>query len=371
MADKVNKEQEIDLIKLIKDLWQRRKTIFIWCGVGVAFALIIAFSIPRGYTSETTLVPESSSSGSQLGNLGGIASMMGVNLGSSAGADAISVILYPDVVASIPFMTSLFPMEVNSIDGEISTDLYTYMLEYQKKSWWRYIIDVPKSMISRFIKWISAEESIEGSGENGVNIEFLTKKEDKVLELLNEAISIEVNQNNGIVTVSVEMQDPQIAFHVAKEVTQKLQYYITNYRTQKSKEDMEYAKEVYITSQAEYYKLQNAYAAYIDENRNITSSLFRVEQERLQNEMSLSYSVYSNLAANYETAKLKVQEQTPVYTIVNPPTIPLRASSPSKMLILVVFVFLSGCASVVYLIIKDKLLGYLYSTSDNAEITKD
>ncbi len=363
MADKINKDQEIDLIKLIKDLWERKIVIIKWCAIGVVLALVVAFSIPRGYTSQTTLVPESSSSGSQLGNLGGIASMMGVNLGSSVGSDAISVILYPDVVASIPFMTSLFSMEVTSIDGEISTDLYTYMLEYQKKSWWRYIIDIPKSMLSRLIRWISAEEPIEGSGEDGVNIEFLTKKESKVLEVLSEVISIEVNPNNGIITVSVEMQDPQIAFQVAKEVTQKLQYYITDYRTQKSKEDMKYAKEVYITSQEEYYKLQNAYAAYIDENRNITSSLFRVEQERLQNEMSLSYSVYSNLAANYETAKLKVQEHTPVYTIINPPTIPLRASSPSKILILVIFVFLSGCASVVYLIIKDKLLGYLYCDS--------
>lgn len=364
MADKVNNEQEIDLIKLVKDLWERKITIFKWCGIGVIVALVVAFSIPKEYTSQVTLVPELSSS-SQMGNLGGLASMMGVNINNSVGADAISSMIYPDVVASLPFITALFPIEVTTVDGELSTDLYTYILKHQKKSWWSYIIDIPKSMLSRFIRWISGEESIDGGGKNGVNMEFFTKNERKVVESLRGKISLEVDSETGIIAATVNMQDPQIAQQVAKRVVENLQIYITDYRTQKAKVDMEYASKVYLSSQEEYYKLQSAYAAYIDENRNITSSLYRVEQERLQSEMNLAYSLYSNLAANYEKAKLKVQERTPVYTIINPSTTPLEASSPSKMLILVVFVFLSGCASVVYLIIKDKLLGYLFGKEES------
>ena len=69
--------------------------------------------------------------------------------------------------------------------------------------------------------------------------------------------------------------------------------------------------------------------------------------------MTLTFNVYNTLAQKLEQDKLQVQEQTPVYTVIQPATVPLKAASPKKPLILIGFVFLAIFGAVGYLFIKD------------------
>lgn len=112
-------------------------------------------------------------------------------------------------------------------------------------------------------------------------------------------------------------------------------------------------QKVFGESRDAYYKAQRAYAAFEDANRNIISSSYRTEQERLKNEMTLTFNVYNTLAQKLEQDKLRVQEETPVYTVIEPATVPLKASSPKKALILVGFVFLALFGCIGYLFVKD------------------
>ena len=91
--------QEIDLIELAKRLWGERKFIFKCCGIAVVVGLVVAFSIPKEYSTTVKLAPETSDPSKKMGNLGGLAAMAGINLNSTSGADAISPDLYPDVVS--------------------------------------------------------------------------------------------------------------------------------------------------------------------------------------------------------------------------------------------------------------------------------
>ena len=72
--------------------------------------------------------------------------------------------------------------------------------------------------------------------------------------------------------------------------------------------------------------------------------------------MTLTFNVYNTLAQKLEQDKLRVQEQTPVYTIIEPATVPLKASAPKKMLILVGFIFITLAGMTGYLLIRDKQL---------------
>jgi uncharacterized protein involved in exopolysaccharide biosynthesis len=77
-----------------------------------------------------------------------------------------------------------------------------------------------------------------------------------------------------------------------------------------------------------------------------------IEQDRLKNEQSLAYNVYSTLAQQVEKARLKVQEQTPCVTVIEPARVPVRKSNTSKLTILILFGFLGalgGVIKVVYL----------------------
>ena len=161
---------------------------------------------------------------------------------------------------------------------------------------------------------------------------------------------------NGAMTDYSKAEDQPWHSHassITQIVLEKLQGYITNYRTQKVKQDLEFTEKVFSEARESYYKAQRAYAAFEDANKNIISASYRTEQERLKNEMTLTFNVYNTLAQKLEQDKLRVQEQTPVYTIIQPATVPLKAASPKKPLILIGFVFLAIFGGVGYLFIKD------------------
>ncbi|WP_129698120.1 Wzz/FepE/Etk N-terminal domain-containing protein [Parabacteroides goldsteinii] len=343
-------EQEIDLIELAKRLWGERKFLFKCCGVAIVVGLVVAFSIPKEYSTTVKLAPETSDPSKKMGNLGGLAAMAGINLNSTSGADAISPDLYPDVVSSIPFLLELFPVQVTNEKGDYSASLYDYMNEDQKSAWWSYVVQAPFKLLGVVKDLFSKEESV-SSGE--LTSFRLTKEQADVINALQERISASVDKKTSVITVSVQMQDPLISANITQIVLEKLQGYITNYRTQKVKQDLEFTEKVFSEARESYYKAQRAYAAFEDANKNIISASYRTEQERLKNEMTLTFNVYNTLAQKLEQDKLRVQEQTPVYTIIQPATVPLKAASPKKPLILIGFVFLAIFGGVGYLFIKD------------------
>lgn len=350
----MQEEKEIDLIALISGLWARRKNILITAAVGAVVGLVVGFSIPKEFTSGAKLAPEASSSSNALSGMGGIASMMGINVGSgNAGGDAISTNLYPDVVSSIPFITELFPVEISTLDGEIQTTLYDYMLEEQKSPWWSHVISAPFKVLGFVINIFSGKEDEEVTT---LDIEALTNEQFGVYNALKERISIAVDTKTFVISLSVKMQDPKVAADVAKIVLENLQTYILSYRTQKVKNDLAYAQETYDAAKERYYLAQRLYATFEDENKNITSSRYRTEQELLRNDMTLAYNIYTSLAGTLEDTKLRLQKETPIYVILEPVTRPLKRSEPNKMLILIAFIFLAGVGSSAYYIFKDKLI---------------
>ena len=197
-------EQEIDLIELAKRLWGERKFLFKCCGVAIVVGLVVAFSIPKEYSTTVKLAPETSDPSKKMGNLGGLAAMAGINLGSSAGSDAISPDLYPDVVQSTPFLLELFPVEVTDKEKELSTTLYDYMSEHQRKAWWGYIVSAPFKALGAVMSLISGDEE----ESEGLNPYHLTKDQEEVVKALQERVSVSVDKKTLVITASVQMQDP-------------------------------------------------------------------------------------------------------------------------------------------------------------------
>lgn len=346
-----NSLQKIDLIELFQALWEKRYFLLKCSGISVIVGLIVAFSLPKEYETKAKLAPESSDLSKGMGSLGGLAAIAGINLKQGAGIDAISPDLYPDVVKSTPFLLELFPVQVTTKDKKLMISLYDYILEHQCKAWWGYVFEAPFKAIGWFIGLFSENS---GKMKNEiVNAYLLTPEQAGVIGKLQRLITVKIDKKTSTLEVAVRMQDPLISADMACVVMEKLQQYMTDYRIHKVKQDMEYTKKVYGEAQEAYYKAQKAYAAFEDANKNIISASYRTEQERLKNEMTLTFNVYNSLAQKLEQDKLRVQEETPVYTIIEPPTVPLRAASPNKPLILVACVFLAIFGGCGYVLIKD------------------
>lgn len=348
-------EQEIDLVELALKVWSRRKLIFKACGVAVLVGLVVAFSIPREYSTGVLLAPETTSK-SGSGSMGALAAMAGINLGSSAGPDALSPMLYPEIVSSTPFITDLFKVEVTDKKGKFKGSLYEYMDEKQRSPWWSGVISAPFKLLG-WVMSIGKEKEAEVGKEKKVDVFNLTNKEAAIAGALGQRIGVGVDKKTGVISLSVMMQDPLISAALADTVTRYLQNYVTEYRTNKARQDLAYAEKLYTEAQKDYYMAQQKYAAYSDGNQNVILQSFRTEQTRLQNEMNLAYNVYTQVAQQLQIAKAKVQEITPVYTIVQPASIPLKPLKPNKMMILVGFIFLAGVGSVGWILFGDIFKG--------------
>ena len=337
-------EQDIDLLELAGKVWAERRLVLKWCGVAVVVALIVGFSIPKEYTTTVMLAPEVEGGSRSLGGLSALAGMAGINVNAGESSDALYPELYPDIVSSVGFTTELFPVSVEDEEGELKTTLYNYLKEEQRSPWWSAILSFPFKCIG----WITSlfrDEEEENVGQ-GIDPFRLTKDETGVVKMLNERISVSVDKKTSVITLSVTMQDPLISATMTDTVMQKLQNYITEYRTNKARHDLDFTQKLYDEAQKKYYVAQQAYADYVDMNQNISLRSVQTRQERLQNEMNLAYNLYNQTAQQLQLAKAKVQENTPVYTIVQAATVPLKASKPSKLMLLVGFVFLAGVMSV-------------------------
>lgn len=331
-------EDEIDLLELIGKLWTNKIFILKCCGIAAVIGLIIAFSIPKEYTTTVKLSPETSGSKS----MGGLSALTGIGIGNN-GTDAVYPELYPDIVASVPFVVELFDINVVDRKGTLDTTLFDYLENHTRRTWWKTLAALPFKAVAGIKSIFSKEEEFD---PEEVNPFRLSRKQSDVVLGLNERISVVVDKKTSVITLSVTMQDPYISAAVTDTVMTNLQKYITDYRTNKARHDLEFTQHLYDESQQNYYDAQQNYASYMDQNQNIVLRSVRTEQERLQNEMNLAFNIYNQTAQQLQTARAKVQESTPVYAVVQPASVPLKASKPSKLLILVGAVFIAAvCAS--------------------------
>ena len=345
-------EESIDIMEYILKLWKKRKMIIIWCVAGAIIGLIAGFSIPKTYSASVTLAPEVE--GKSSSSLSSLASMAGINLSNNS-LDAITAEMYPEIVASTPFIYELFnlPVQFTRKDSVINTTLLDYMKEYQRSPWWTPIITAPMKALGWCLSLLQPKEE-EGSGEGTLNPYNLPEKERKIVKALSEAIMVTVDKKTLKTNISLEMQDPLVVTDVVNAVVENLSEYVSEYRTSKARQDAENLLEICEQRKAEYYAAQQAYATYMDANKNVALQSALAERERLQQEMNLAYQVYSQVASNLEAARIAEQQAKPVVTIIKPAEVPYRKTAPSKAKMLVVFTFLAGCIAAAWVLFGEE-----------------
>lgn len=267
-------EQEIDLLELARKVWADRKLVLKWCGIAAVVGLVVAFSIPKEYTTNVTIAPESTSGSRSMGGLSALAGMAGINLNAGSSADALSPDLYPDIVSSVAFTTELFDVPVRDADGELQTTVYDYLQEHQRSPWWSTVISLPFKCIGWTVSLFSGDEE-EADSTATVNPFQLTKKENEIVKALNNRIAVSVDKKSLTVSIAVTMQDPLISATLTDTVMQKLQDYITDYRTNKARHDLDFTQKLYDEAQQKYYEAQQRYADYVDKTRTSCSAASR------------------------------------------------------------------------------------------------
>lgn len=343
MEDKERLLPQISVVMAIQILWEYRVRILCIAFVCGVIGFFLAMGIPKKYRTVVTLAPESSES-DIASAASSITSMLGMNLGAS-GADAIYPELYPDIVNTIPFSVEMLNIQVCTMDNSYCGDLYHYLLSHQKSPWW--------SRIQYKIKYLLSKQS-RASVPDVLDGYRLTKKQMALIESFHHKVTCEVDVKTSVITISSSMQDKLVACTVADSMCSKLQEYITSYKTNKARGDLNSVMKMYKDAQKDYLIAQQKYASFVDRNSNLVRESSRAEAVRLENEMDMTFSVYSELSSQVAMARAKLLEQTPAFTVLEPARLAEWHFAPKRSKSAILFAFLGGVITCMVYLFKRK-----------------
>ena len=338
-------ESSIDFGKIFKDLLKHKTLYYKVLPVAFILAAIYALSLPNYYECTVKLAPELGASAKAGGRVASLASNFGISIGGAQqGGDAINPSLYPDLMNSVDFKTSLFDVKVTRESDNKTFSYYDYLLHEQKAPWWTKI-----------------KGAIFGLFSSGKEVEEVTKVDPFKLTVVQTAIAgaiqgnvvCNVDKKTMVITINVTDQDALICAMLADSVKMRLQKFITDYRTSKARVDLEYNKKVLGEAIAKYEAARDKYARFSDSHRDVSSKSAQTKMADLQNEMQIHQQIMQQVVAQMQQADMKVQEETPAFTTLQSATVPVRKSGPKRAQMCLIFLFLAFLGTTAWILYKE------------------
>ena len=346
----VFEDDSIDLIALLKQIYQGRKLIILSAAAAAVLGVVVALATPNTYTSGATFIPQTGGESKPSSSLSGLASLAGISLGGMGGGSDIPPTLYPQIISSVPYKLDLLDESID-LEGRamvlsdyLADDSGSSVLGTVKK----YTLGLPGTILSTLRG--SASESVSASESQLYQI---SEDDRKLFEALNTKLVLSLNEKEGFVTLEFSDENKYIAAQVAERAKELLQERIIEFKNQSARELLDFTTKQYQENKASYETLQDSIAIFKDQNLNISSSLYQNRLDRLERELNIASSVVQQLASQVEQAKLQVNKDTPVFTIIEPVTVPFERSAPKRSLIVVIWTFLGVVLSTGYILVKD------------------
>ena len=356
--EKVEEEEEksIDFKKIFQDLLKHKKLYYKVLPITFVLAAIYGLSLPNYYKCTVKLSPEMSTSRAGASGLAALASSFGMNLGMQgrgASTEALFPTVYPDLMESVDFKTSLFDVPVTIEPKKLGEEprtmsYYDYLKDEQKSPWWSQLIGgTMKAVAGLFIGGDTT------TVEPPLDPFRLTRKQTAIAKSLEKRVVCEVDKKTMVISIQVTDQDPVICATMADTVKTRLQDFITEYRTSKVRVDLAYNQKVYDEAKARYEQARQQYAEYMDANHDVILYTVRQRQTDLENEMQLQYNAFTQVAAQLLAAEAQVQQETPAFTTLQSATVPVRKAGPSRAKICLIFTFLAFLGTSVWILYKE------------------
>ena len=332
----------ISLPIIYKLLKEDKKKMLIYAFIFSVLGVIVALGTPKNYKASVMLAPEESGAGFS-GSLTSLASMVGLNMNSSQTGDAIYPEIYPELMKSVKFNVDLLPIQIKTSKSIESMPYYTYMTKHQKTP----ILAYPLVWLAKLSEILSTDNTIASTDSTkyafGINPFYLNKKQAKLLENISKKITCNVDKKTSVITITVSAQDPLVAALMADSVKNHLQLSITEYKTQKARENVAYMEGLFREAKNEYDTARKEYAQAVDSYKNLSRQTYQSMIDDLEAEKDLKYSIYQQVVEQLQLAKSILQEKTPAFTVIQNSSVPTRPSGRSKKAIVIIWCFLGIC----------------------------
>lgn len=276
------------LEEILVPIWKERKRILMISFVVALITLGINFLLPVYYKSTATLLPETQKDKlSALGQFADIASLAGVNVPGSEIAR-----LYPTIVNSETILRNVILAKYKTEAFADSVDLMQYF------------------------------EFTQNTPE--VNMA-------KTLAMLRGVLTAAHDNKTSIVTLSVEMPEPEFAATVLNTIVAELDGFMRSKRVTNAGEQVKWIdvrlKEVEEEMKSSEEKLKD----FRERNRRVADSpQLLLEQERLLRDVQVKATVYIELKKQYELAKLEEIKNITIVNVLDPGRAPVKKERPKR-----------------------------------------
>lgn len=349
-----SESDKINIIESLQKIWENRHLIVIIMLLSSTIGITVALTSKNIFTAFSTFIPKSEDQAAIGGNLSGLASLAGINLGSlQSSQSGIPLQLYPRLINSNPFVESLLKLLIPYNGTYIS--FKDYLTIPADDGSLLKIMKSPLTLISLIKLSFSPKEEPLKNHQN-LGIQKLTREEESIYNTVKEdIISLEIDDKEGFVTLSVNLEHPETAAFLAKKVQILLQKEIINFKIKSAQDQLTFTEKLYEEKKIKFEVLQDKLAQYEDQNLNISSGTFQNTVNRLEAEVSISGSIYEEIAKQVEQARIQVVKNTPIFTIIDPVVIPNSKTNPKKSLVVISWALLGFVLGISYILMKDPL----------------
>lgn len=318
---------EISITDIIAFFKKNQKSIAIW-GISLAMiGVIYALLAQKEFESKTQLMPElqSTSALGKMGGLSALAGLAGIDLNQMSSTDAVRPDLYPNILQSLPFSLYLLKETVYVSELKKTMTIESYLI-LKNKSW---TSDLFSNSSKTQLELLDPKKSSKAFE--------LTKPQQEIVADLQKRVNVAFDRKTGVIAINAKMPDPVVAATAAQKAVDYLKDYVTSYRTDKARNQVQFLGRQVVDAKKRYQNAEAKLAQFRDQNRFLALQTAKIEEQRLQADYMLAQNLYNNLSQQYEQAKIRVEEETPVFKTLEPATIPLTRSEPKRSLIVLGF----------------------------------
>lgn len=354
-------ENEISLFDLIKMVWDGRRVVIASLVVFTVIGIFFYLFGPQEYKSESILIQEQQQSLSQAQRL---AQQFGGFGGQNIQQEGvIPPSLYPSILESPDFLIGVVMHEVEFETEGMRMSPLVYFNEY-------YSLPLTESTVDFVINFTiklpvtlyrGVRSLFSGQSDTGpVYSDQQELKESRFINLnryerfamnkLKQRISLV--QNGNLVTFSVSMPDANASAELNEFIVNRMQEYVIDYRIEKYRQNLNYVEKQQEEARERYEDAQLELAVFRDQNVNINTAVARTKQEELQNRRNVMFNVYNTLLQEVEQARIRLQEETPVFNVLQRPSLPFRSEQRGPLL-LILSVFMGIFIGVFAVFIKN------------------
>lgn len=342
-TDEDNDVINIRLSDIVGFLMGSPRTLLAGALLGGIIGAVWAFSQPNQYTSQITVLPEvQTKSSGNLGNLGSLAGLAGIDIGAiGTGSDAVRPDLYPNVVQSAPFGLYLLKQPVSPKGIKAVQPFESFWQQQQTPGLFSWL---------SFENSKSPEPTANQTGTSGLL--QMTREQETMVKMLQERITAAYDRKTGVLILTSTMPDPLVAAQTANLSLRYLTDYVTTYRTEKARLEVDFLARQVAAAKHRYQLAEYGLSAYRDQNRSLFLNTAKVEEQRMQAEFLLAQDLYNTLSKQTEMAKIKVQQETPIFKVLEPARVPNIKSGPKKTIILLGFILTGLVLAMIYSFIR-------------------